>query len=218
VTLDLEPIKARAAAAFPGPWKFGEDTAYGMSSIMGPYPTKSVTREWIADADAIVPENGDFIAHAREDVPALIKEVERLRALIGPADGESWTFSLGYSRAPRGLNANDRPDRWAKNASTQQVREEVMHRIRMLGVPVLDRARVDVVWVVASRHHRDTDNLAPFLKAIYDGIGSNRGISARILEDDAPEFMVKPGATIRYEKGGTPRFEVTITDLGGLNA
>lgn len=125
-----------------------------------------------------------------------------------------WSFILSYDRAPAGLSLNDR-SHWAiKKKSTAAVREQVFAEVRSRHVPGLERCRVDVTWVVADRRRRDTDNLAPFLKAIYDGIGADKGVSARIVEDDAPEFMEKPGATIRYEKGIHHHFIVTITDLG----
>lgn len=125
----------------------------------------------------------------------------------------SWTFRLDYPRTPKGLSMNDRSHWSVKAKSTAEVRLLVMAKVRSLHVPVMDKIRVDVVWVVRTRATRDTDNLAPFLKAIYDGIGSNRGVSARIIEDDAPEFCEKPGATIRYEKDSVAHFEVTVTEV-----
>jgi hypothetical protein len=127
-----------------------------------------------------------------------------------------WSFDLNYTRPPKGLSANDRCHWRTKHDSTQQIRNEVM-RTRAAHVPALDRIQVDVVWVVADLRDRDTDNVAPLLKAIYDGIGSNRGVSARIVGDDSPEFMSKPAATIRYDKAATAHFTVTITDLGDVS-
>lgn len=80
--LDLEPIKTREAAATKGPWRtfFAEDIAV----------EESDTGEWIAhlgdECDGHEPD-AHFIAHARQDIPALIAEVERLReaALSAPA-------------------------------------------------------------------------------------------------------------------------------------
>lgn len=124
-----------------------------------------------------------------------------------------WTFALDFGRAPEGLSANDR-GHWARrSASTRGVRVTVAALCGQNDIPQLNRCRVDVVWVVNTRHRRDTDNLAPFLKAIYDGIGADKGISAHLVPDDAPEYMEKVGATIRYEKGATAHFEVTISEV-----
>ena len=80
VELDLGPIEARLEAATPGPWHVeqgGEIFApfwligdvlrdrYGNNSISG-------------DDRATI----EFIAHARQDVPALVAEVRRLRGQV----------------------------------------------------------------------------------------------------------------------------------------
>ena len=68
--LDLHPIPARANAASPGPWGVSPDYA----DILGP------------DGDHLAsyfkPADGEFSAHAREDVDALLAEVHRLRARL----------------------------------------------------------------------------------------------------------------------------------------
>jgi len=127
-----------------------------------------------------------------------------------------WSFILDYPKPPYGLSQNDRPRHWAiKSGAVKDIRAEVFAKVRALHLGVLEKIRVDVVWVVNTRHRRDTDNLAPFLKAIYDGIGADRGVSAHLVDDDDPDHMLKPTATIRYEKGARAHFRVTITALGG---
>lgn len=71
--LDLEPMKQRLIGLPAGPWHFNGRYPYGISNAIAalivhifkspPYP------EVIAE----------FLGHAREDLPALITEVERLR-------------------------------------------------------------------------------------------------------------------------------------------
>lgn len=129
-----------------------------------------------------------------------------------PAVPDGWSFILDYPRPPRGLSANDRPNRWVKAGAVKDVRFEVMVKTRALKLGVLEKIRVDVEWFVGTRHRRDTDNLAPFLKAIYDGIASSStGYSAHLVDDDDPEHMEKPSAVIRYQRGIRPHFCVTIT-------
>ena len=85
-SLDLEAIKARAAAATEGPWEWDDPTIGQHWS--SPEPWATVVDDEVncggycyggssspikSDAD------GQFIAHAREDIPALVAEVERLR-------------------------------------------------------------------------------------------------------------------------------------------
>lgn len=132
------------------------------------------------------------------------------------SDVKAWSFILDYPRPPKGLSANDRPGHWSiKAGATAGVRMEVFAKTRALHLGTLERIRVDVVWVVGDKRRRDADNCAPFLKAIYDGIGADKGVSAHLVDDDSPEFMYKAPLTFRYEHGCRPHFEVRITDLGG---
>lgn len=80
--LDLDSIKARCEAATEGPWH-REHGDYGCVSI-GNFG-------WVVDGpncpqyDEDTPQghaDAEFIAHARTDVPALVAEVERLRAEV----------------------------------------------------------------------------------------------------------------------------------------
>lgn len=141
-----------------------------------------------------------------------LPEQVQLHAVAGPS-GPPWMFILDYPRPPKGLSANDRTHWSVKAGASADIRYEVMVKVRALRLGVLDRVRVDVVWVVADRRRRDTDNLAPFLKAIYDGIGADKGVSAHLVDDDDPAHMEKPGATIRYEKCARAHFEVSIAEV-----
>lgn len=97
---DLDAIEARANAASAGPWRSTwpdptpaphdpndvvvESLAPGLS-----YVGRMVVGTLYHDGDhAVCSEaNAAFIAHARQDVPALVAEVRRLRAAL--ADAES---------------------------------------------------------------------------------------------------------------------------------
>ena len=74
----LEEIKARAEAATPGPWQWREDEPASLVHVTDPrlHPWNVLKApDWgptLADAA--------FIAAAREDVPWLLAEVERLTA------------------------------------------------------------------------------------------------------------------------------------------
>lgn len=101
--VDLEAIKAREKAASPGPWNVvGECLPLGKgwqdggegSSIESPIieyenPTPPHCYEVIIQGGAddeqggavgiLKQENSEFIAHSRQDIPALIAEVEAMR-------------------------------------------------------------------------------------------------------------------------------------------
>lgn len=79
--VDLAEVEQRVNAATPGPWwndgheiYVGEDGIPAASTWIG--ETCSVELPDYGDA------NGTFIAHARQDVPALVAEVRRLKARV----------------------------------------------------------------------------------------------------------------------------------------
>ena len=68
--LDLDAIEARAQAATPGPWTVSEDYDDILDAEGG-----QLASYWME-------VDGQFIAHAREDVPAMAAEIRRLRAQL----------------------------------------------------------------------------------------------------------------------------------------
>jgi hypothetical protein len=76
---ELQAIKARAARATPGPWQLH---VRGTSTTIEAQDGK----KWIAQAllgtygIGNVEANAAFLAHARDDIPTLVAEVERQRA------------------------------------------------------------------------------------------------------------------------------------------
>jgi hypothetical protein len=81
--LDLDAIRRRCEAATEGPWATYK-SANGWHYMI---PTVGVVDSVFRQAEADV----RFIAHAREDVPALIAEVERLRRSGGSSETEGAT-------------------------------------------------------------------------------------------------------------------------------
>jgi hypothetical protein len=78
---ELEAIRRRCDAATPGPWKSfieGRDHTGGSSFIMtgsGKSRGKDIELSGATNADQ------DFIAHARQDIPRLLEEIESLKKL-----------------------------------------------------------------------------------------------------------------------------------------
>lgn len=144
-----------------------------------------------------------------------IPEADAYPETVTVQEPAGWQFILDYPRPPKSLSANDRRSRFVRQGATKDIRMEVFAKTRALHLGVLDAITVQVTWVVADRRRRDVDNLWPFCKVIYDGIGADKGISAHLVEDDDPSHMQKPTPIIRYEKGARPHFQVTITPWGG---
>jgi hypothetical protein len=77
---ELDAIRARVAAATPGPWEAG--TAFCCPDcgwVDGPKRTVCPVYEGAKRTHTLDANDAEFIASAREDVPALLAEVERLR-------------------------------------------------------------------------------------------------------------------------------------------
>lgn len=74
---DLKAIRNRCNLATPGPWKSyveRREEMIGSDFIMTGNEDIYLTGATAADQD--------FIAHARQDIPLLLNEIERLRQLV----------------------------------------------------------------------------------------------------------------------------------------
>ena len=81
----LSEIEARAKAATPGPWQYHrtwQDDRHRAMYVMHGYTGRASKHDnpWIADLADDNNEDAEFIAHAREDIPALLAEIRRLQA------------------------------------------------------------------------------------------------------------------------------------------
>lgn len=79
----LEQIQARAVAATPGPWDCYGDGAHEVFDA-GEY-SDGDPGEVVAPVVTKL-NDAEFIAHAREDIPALLAEVARLREALTITD------------------------------------------------------------------------------------------------------------------------------------
>lgn len=76
--LDLDAIKARCEAATPGPWEWHSNglRSGDFDCIWGTVDNTGETYVGVHEDDSV------FIAHAIDDIPALVAEVERLRGEV----------------------------------------------------------------------------------------------------------------------------------------
>jgi hypothetical protein len=94
--LDLDAIEARANAASPGPW-----TQWNEHEFEGPNHEPLTGLYSYEDGGITYERDTIFIAHAREDVPALIAEVRRLRAALASRTvetAEEWEYGVLWAR------------------------------------------------------------------------------------------------------------------------
>ena len=101
---------------------------------------------------------------------------------------------------------NDRLHKAAEWRIIRDIRTRMHAEARF--IPELERIEVRLVWFVNTRRRRDDENIVATLKPLCDGL-----VDAEVVPDDTREYMVKHMPEIRYEKGCTPRFEFTVTEL-----
>ena len=88
MSIDLEAIEARAKAAAPGPWSQKPNPFACAPEITNGERDIAKVLLWMGSEDCEAFKNADFIAHAREDIPALLAEVRRQAAEIASVTAE----------------------------------------------------------------------------------------------------------------------------------
>lgn len=82
---EIEKIRARCNAARSGPWTSiieGRDQTSGSSFIMiGEGDNRTEDLYLIGDEQPISSADYDFVAHARQDIPFLLAEIDRLKKI-----------------------------------------------------------------------------------------------------------------------------------------
>jgi hypothetical protein len=82
--LNLDAIEARANAATEGPWTLEVSGWSGkrVDTLSSPSSTVIMGQDERGGASWSDDDDAEFIAHAREDVPALVKHVRELEAVV----------------------------------------------------------------------------------------------------------------------------------------
>lgn len=78
---DLNMIKERAKKATPGPWYADDERWPGNANLQYWFNT-----HYDGVGAAATKADAEFIAHAREDIPRLVAEVERLSKRLSEAE------------------------------------------------------------------------------------------------------------------------------------
>lgn len=124
------------------------------------------------------------------------------------ARSDVYEFDFPWPKPP--LSLNYRMHHMQAANIVKQVRCEIADRAA--GLPVMERCRVELEWVVNTRAKRDDENPVPTLKALCDGL-----VDAGIVPDDTNEYMVKLMPFIRYQpkQDGAAHMVLRVTDIGG---
>lgn len=128
------------------------------------------------------------------------------------AHHDSGTYVLELPWATPPLSMNDRMHPQERARITREVRNVGRDLGRRILPHGMAHPALTLVWLVTTRHARDSDNVVATLKPLADGISD-----AGVVEDDTPEHMHKAMPIIAYAKGNpkAPGMYLVVWDQGG---
>lgn len=203
--LDLDAIRYRLAEATPGPWGVGNGThivrgleVTGRGSFTCIQSVAEIDDEddrldWGHDDEVEVDPEADaqFIAHARQDIPALLAEVDRLRAELAATPGQAEPLTADVDLAGWASQVADAHRYYeAPHPGDDRDRGLVEWVVMALGNPEQEGAR-EVLAVLAARHH---DELTPtgtaaWLKSLVAELTAERDRVRAERDDDRAEMQ-----------------------------
>jgi len=155
--LDLDAIRARAEAATAGPWaawldQDGADHMHGLLMVGNAAAVIPDGESYVDGVDVnpiahtYTPEDREFIAHAREDIPALLAKVERLRRDRDEweVDSRGWRKEAVALAAEVGTLTRER-DEWEAYEQALAAKLDAVRAVHAPQVPTPSRP-----WVTCS--------------------------------------------------------------------
>lgn len=142
--LNLATVRKRAEAATKGPWQTGATPRAGEVYFGTVVDPDDPTEPGVLLGSVGTEADAEFIAHAREDVPDLLAEIDRLtRALreIGK-DRNTWARQLADAKDERDTAAAERDQERTRRAETGNERDALYAVLREL-VELKDGPRDD---------------------------------------------------------------------------
>ena len=149
MTLDLDPIRARLAAATPGPWHaYGNTLAAEVGRCTcSPHYGAHERSCGLEDIGQVVERDADLIANAPADMAALIAEVERLRTENEELIERGWADEV-FAHSLRGAvqRVRELAETWRARGEHQMayaetVPEDVRESLLDAGANWIDMAR-----------------------------------------------------------------------------
>ena len=117
------------------------------------------------------------------------------------------TYFITVPKIGKYMNANDRPNRWAKAAQTKTWRDAAFKVAMRSGGDMLHGlVRITATVHIADKRRREVSNLFPTFKACIDGF-----VDAGILADDSDAHVIGPDPRRGYD--GPPRITFTLEEV-----
>ena len=119
-------------------------------------------------------------------------------------------YTITVLKVGKYMNANDRPNRWAKAAQTKAWREAAFIEARRIpffyGTPMRPLVRITATVHITDKRRREVSNLFPTFKACIDGF-----VDAGILVDDSDAHVIGPDPRRAYD--GPPRITFLLEEV-----
>lgn len=119
------------------------------------------------------------------------------------------TYTITVPKIAKYMNANDRPNRWAKAAQTKAWRMQAMECAWMDTTKprtLHGLVRITATVHIADKRRREVSNLFPTFKACIDGF-----VDAGVLADDSDAHVIGPDPRRAYD--GPPRITFQLTEV-----
>ena len=117
------------------------------------------------------------------------------------------TYTITVPKIGKYMNANDRPNRWAKAAQTKAWRLVASNEAHRSGAgTMLGLVRITATVHIADKRRREVSNLFPTFKACIDGF-----VDAGVLADDSDAHVVGPDPRRAYD--GPPRITFELEEV-----
>jgi hypothetical protein len=119
----------------------------------------------------------------------------------------TYTITVRLPKGAKYMNANDRPNRWAKAAQTKVWRAAGHAAALTSGAPELHGlVRITATVHIADKRRREVSNLFPTFKACVDGF-----VDSGILADDSDAHVEGPNPRRGYDK--VPRIVFELEEV-----
>lgn len=108
------------------------------------------------------------------------------------------------------MTANDqRRAHWQKvRAAKREVEDAILWLVKHQGICTLGPSTVEFIWYAPDKRKRDSDSLAPFVKAALDGL-----VEAGVWLDDHNGWVVKTSMSVVSTDTKNPRIEILIQEI-----
>lgn len=119
----------------------------------------------------------------------------------------TYTIRLEFLDRPLMTSNEQRRAHWTKVRSAKRDTElAAFYSLRRAKITVTTPVEVHLTWFAPDNRRRDSDSLAPCLKAVLDAM-----VTAHVIPDDSSEYVRRSGCSVVVDRAD-PRIELSIRE------